>query len=165
MTPPPKARVEDPTKPYHVGKNRAKEQLKVALSTHDQETQLRRLEQALESNRYTRSRDVWTAQEQARVLSRVVADKRPATSSRALTRAQQSDGREVLRPATAPEPFRSIEVASEFGIDDDAPQPSGLGRTKTEGMYPDDVEGDEEEFDDEADEDFGEEDDEDFGED
>lgn len=156
MTPPPKARVEDPTRPYHVGKSRAKEQLKIALSTHDKETQLRRLEQALESNRYTRSRDVGAAQEQARVLSRVVAGKRPATSSGVPSKAQQSDASEDFRPATAPAPFRS-EAVSENGIDDDAP--------KTEAMYPDDDEGDDQEFDDEADEDFGEEGDEDFGED
>lgn len=137
LAPPSKARVDDVTKPYHVGKSRAKEQLKIAMSTHDKETQLRRLEQALETNRYTRSRNVGTAQEQVRLLSRVVADnKRPATVPAASIKAMQTNPDEDFRPATAPAPSGGADAASADGADDEARQPAALGRTKTEALQP-----------------------------
>lgn len=56
---------------YNVGRTRARAHLKIALSTEDKEAQLRRLEQALETNAFDKhlTRELESATNQARELA------------------------------------------------------------------------------------------------
>jgi len=58
--------------PYNVGRTRARAQLKLALTTEEESSQLRRLNEALDSNRFDRylSRELGNAAMTARELSR-----------------------------------------------------------------------------------------------
>merc|ERR1712107_806441 len=58
--------------PYNVGRTRARGQLKLALTTEEETSQLRRLHEALDSNRFDRylSRELGNAAMTARELSR-----------------------------------------------------------------------------------------------
>lgn len=62
--------------PYNVGRQRARAQLKLGLMTEEETSQLRRLQQALDSNRFDKdvSRELDVAAMQARQLSRKFND-------------------------------------------------------------------------------------------
>jgi hypothetical protein len=58
--------------PYNVGKSRARAQLKVALSTEEEDSQLRRLNSAIDTNRYDKrlTYQLEAAKWQTKMLSR-----------------------------------------------------------------------------------------------
>lgn len=65
--------------PYNVGRTRARAQLKLALTTEEETSQLRRLREALDSNRFDRclARELETAESQAKELSRRLGYEEP----------------------------------------------------------------------------------------
>mmetsp|Transcript_32269 Transcript_32269/g.57056 ORF Transcript_32269/g.57056 Transcript_32269/m.57056 type:complete len:226 (+) Transcript_32269:125-802(+) len=88
----------DGREPYNVGKSRARAHLKLALSTEDKEAQLRRLGQALESNRFDRTirRELENAENQARELA-LKLGKDPASA-----RARQTEDEQPGKAASSP---------------------------------------------------------------
>lgn len=92
----------DGREPYNVGKSRARAHLKLALSTEDKEAQLRRLEQALDSNRFDRrlARELESAENQAKELA-LKLGKRPASAR----------GAEDAQPGNAAPPAKPKKLA------------------------------------------------------
>jgi len=87
--------------PYNVGRTRARAQLKLALKTEEEETQLRRLQQALDSNRFDQclSTELDDAARQARELARKLeVDERPIDLVRPLPPEEVSRLEKIPKP-------------------------------------------------------------------